>query len=90
MGKDIMSLASDLSCLFSEAKPEPIQEGSVQVKETINKHAIVSNVPEPLVDWFADKINKLVVREASKAYNEVEKSAEQFIAAATSASPSTD
>lgn len=51
---------------------------------------IVSNVPEPLVDWFADKINKLVVREASKAYNEVEKSAEQFIAAATSASPSTD
>ena len=44
---------------------------------------IVSNVPSSLVDFFKAKIDALILREGSLAYNELEKSAEQYVKAAT-------
>ena len=44
---------------------------------------IVSNVHSSLVDCFVNKIDELIAREGSLAYNELEKSAENYVRAAT-------
>ena len=43
---------------------------------------IINNVPDSLMELFKTKINALIVRECSIAYNELEKAAEQYVKAA--------